>query len=600
VKGTIARAANKVRNGLSGPKARCQSPRNDLALAEFSSCPSPSEASDDASGPGIDNFTDVGECHVSLFTDGLVPYRRSILAPDAAAIVADPDQKQILACGSALAKGATAAWRAMVKTLAQCQEASDDNGGAYDFNCSDTSDAQDELTKLYAKIDEECAVLSRQQLANLGSCGKTRDELILCFLDAITQSATGLAAASFEMPALCPDFLRTFTRASAGVHDDRELEIGWRGAAHHIEASDIVSAGYNVSCSDGDCGSCSLTLDCPASGCRCDNDPSIYCANAYVSGGVCGAGTCAVFTGPPRPASIGTVPVCLMRTIDQPLSGTADFGRGAFTLNQRESTDVYLGITQFQPCPICDQNIGQCVGGENDGGPCGVDAVDPTFGNLSYSCPPSTASNITTAAPASANVVLSTGSASLAAGDACDPPLAMLNCACGVCENDQTLTCNGDGDCPGITGPCSQGLGEDRRPNNCSTLTCTNTGGEEGICTGSSFDNQNYCDGVKYEDGRGFLGCLNNGDCTVFGPEAGLCTLTDPNLCFLNPIDAPGKPGPTSARLAGTYCTTATSNSSVNITFGLPGPARQKVEVAVEPYCGIFGQRWVPTGWPCP
>ena len=76
-------------------------------------------------------------------------------------------------------------------------------------------------------------------------------------------------------------------------------------------------------------------------------------------------------------------------------------------------------------------------------------------------------------------------------------------------------------------------------------------------------------------DGEGFLSCTGNADCASLpNGIGGLCTITKPRECFLDPIVAQGAANAEFPIGAATFCIAQTGNGGINTVAGLPGPGR--------------------------
>ncbi len=168
-----------------------------------------------------------------------------------------------------------------------------------------------------------------------------------------------------------------------------------------------------------------------------------------------------------------------------------------------------------------------------------------------------------------------TGSASL--------PLPQLTCAfgipctCGLCTGDASVACSSNADCAAAAaGTCAGDPGD--YPNNCNDGTCTPDGNGEGVCASGPDDK--FCDGIVRANGKGFLSCQTNYECSadVLGQDVGGCTLTEPRRCFPDSIAGTGTASPSAPQLASAYCSAPSVNGFMNTALGLPGPVKLQVE----------------------
>lgn len=287
---------------------------------------------------------------------------------------------------------------------------------------------------------------------------------------------------------------------------------------------------------------------------------------------------------------------------------------------------------------------GLCIEGEQAGLPCDVGGVNPSFpavagalpggGGYSLDCLPTTGSNISGEGLA-LDVTQTTGTSTLPA----TLPCTGGNCFCKTCSADPAMACSADSDCTGAScavspnfacasnadcssldlgnclgihrcsratsvscttntdcknyssgGPCkpssctalgSRGVAPS--PNACSDGLCNDLGDGEGACATGPDDRT--CDGLVRADGRGILSCANNTDCTTNSPLNGTCSLVERRACFLDPIVATGSADPDFPVGVATFCVPPTSNNSINLVAGLPGPTRLRNQGRSQAFC---------------
>jgi hypothetical protein len=306
----------------------------------------------------------------------------------------------------------------------------------------------------------------------------------------------------------------------------------------------------------------------------------------------CGGARCSYHLFPPMHWYAAGTPACIIDRIVG-LGSSLSFDQlGAFDLVIERVADVALGIAQSHPCPLCNGDMtandgvrdGTCNGGARNGLACDVNGTDATFGSSSLDCPPS--NPMLTFQNLSHGHVLSSASASLPFGDACDAPYGSMSCACGVCSGDNSVACNGDSDCAALTlGTCEKGAnGASRKPNVCSDNTCEFAGGNKGKCDG---ENDRYCDEFTRADGSGILGCSNNADCNALDTECpngecGVCELLEPKRCFQDPITVSSVGNnPAVALLSEVSCIPASTHTVTNAVAGFPGPKRTHIRFRV-------------------
>jgi hypothetical protein len=319
--------------------------------------------------------------------------------------------------------------------------------------------------------------------------------------------------------------------------------------------------------------------------------------------------------GPPFPVSAGNTPVCTLNFLSQDVTGTLDLDDGTSELQVDLISRVHFGVSSTQPCPVCEGDPapqdgvrgGTCIGGTNDGELCDTQAFDATFAKeslgrgSSLDCPPYGGMNIL---PPELIIPLdlTTGSTSLGFDDPCDAPLGSLDCACGVCSLDTTLSCVNDAECSMVgAGSCVRGdaAAPVRQPNDCSdilngcgAIADAPAGSNRGECNDAMADTESFCDGVlaRRGDGRAYVLCTDDADCashecdpTTPAPDGcGQCALEQRRECFLDPITATGDPDVEQPLLVSTFCVPPTSSAAINGAYGLAGPARTGVELDVD------------------
>ena len=175
-----------------------------------------------------------------------------------------------------------------------------------------------------------------------------------------------------------------------------------------------------------------------------------------------------------------------------------------------------------------------------------------------------------------------------------------------ACSNAVNRTCASNADCglqPGgdcVVSTCtSSGLGVLPQPNKCNGGVCDDIGdGFNGRC--ATGPDQGYCDGLLRIDGRGIQSCGSNADCT--NVNLGACTLSERQLCFLEPIEAQGDPDPVYPVAGSVFCVPPTENSSINSVAGLPGPGRVINQGEAKTFCASNpAVQYTPGGTPaCP
>ncbi len=360
---------------------------------------------------------------------------------------------------------------------------------------------------------------------------------------------------------------------------------------------------------------CTIDSECPSSGCS-------------------GVGTCQLYFGPPMPIHAGNVGTCVLSQFAPGLTGTYDAETGAAAMTVRLSSRVYAGqVSQDTPCPVCDGDGapndgvagGTCTGGSRAFESCdgnGTTPGRPDFGTTSFDCPP----HVIPIAVMPLELVTSTGAESkviTAASPNCTAGgFTTTKCACDTCNNANAEPCAVNADCPisggnpGICGgrrclggvnngaPCTNVSacpgggacvrpGEPSRPNSCiddcatpaDGTICVDAGGGQGVCPeGPPVGNCSVASGHPQRNCFSDAECCNTPPaCAGDPPVPGDCQIHN-RSCFLDnglggAITATGMSDPpvrdvSDPTLASVFCVSPTSAPAVNISSGLPGPAR--------------------------
>jgi hypothetical protein len=569
--------------------AKCALPANSAALAQFPRCPSPADADDGIDG--VDDFTELAACETTINTDGIEMMRRYVLDPDYDSIGALPNSKNVAKCGNAIARNVTKAWRAAAKLRGKDQATRDHNGQSYEYAAHAVSTTAIEIDCL-GGISNGCSGLASPDFHALRACNNSAGGVAVCTCKAALKNAHGATAVAYDMDGVCPSEALVSINSrggGGGILTDTALDVGWTGLGHGGDVDDRVVGSVNLACSSDDCSSCQVSVDCDGGNCRCRNNQSIACTVPFVTGGPCGAGTCAVVLGPPLPFSAGGSPMCVVNVMTSALTGVADAGTGKANVTIESETFLGLGIAQNQPCPTCSG--GTCQGGFNNGAPCTVDAIHPDFGPLSYDCQFRWVGDVF---PDEFELALELTDApvSLAFEEQADPPFTGMAVACGTCSGDNDVACMNDAECAALAlGTCGRAPAAAlRQPNDCTDLTCeeiAGSGGKRGVCTG---DSDLYCDGFVRQGGGGIITCASDLDCSSLDTDCpandcGTCTLEQPRGCYLDPIIEDGVNGPDGAEVVSTFCFPSTISSGINAAVGLPGAARLKLDVDFTAYC---------------
>jgi len=599
-KGKVPGTKQKLLDGIT--KA-CDDTAAAVALGEHQLCGTP------VGGAAITSFGQVGPCLNDLVDNNVARLKVALLAPDYAGALAD---KVANKCIGAIGKNATKYLSTIMKEQSKAVNGSDKLGG--DSNYANPGDPSGKigaaLGKLDAGIHKACDPLTPAQWAIVRTCDDDVNGAIDCISKKVQAIAEGLNASAYDQPGSCASGVKVQIHQDAAGGADlgpTELDVGFTGFGHNAGLIDDFVGAVNIDCgaaTGNDCTSCNVTLSCDEGNCRCSNNIHTVCDTPLAAGGVCGAGTCRVFFGPPLPLSASGTPTCVVNEITAELVGTANLATGESDTSVANRALVYGGISQSRPCPTCVG--GTCQGGANAGQACTIDGRSETFGDTSYDCAPTALANIS-GSGLKINLDLTDGTVNMPFALPCDPPLGILDCACSTCTGDNTLGCNSDAECAAAAaGTCrTDGLhgGALRVPNGCNTACIPVPGNPtEGVCDGDG-PVDNYCAGLVKANGGGVITCSNNGDCDALDPECqggdcGDCTISEPRKCFLDPIVANGSPGTEGAVLVSDFCSAPTSSGSVNSAAGTPGPSRLSLDFEFFGKCAD-GSPWGPGGANC-
>ncbi len=397
-----------------------------------------------------------------------------------------------------------------------------------------------------------------------------------------------------------------------------DLDTGWTGQSHDSHAPSNGRLTLNSSCPGSThptCGVC--TLSGPATNAggmafnnrRCITDTAITCTtNADCPG----ASPCRFHFGAPLPLSAGGVSVCVTNEITQAVTGTMDVNAGTSQANVILLSRVHNGPTVDRPCPTCE--AGLCTAGPHMGDPCTINGSSPSYGDLSYDCPPDVAANIgNLPVPLDLRTGTQTKTLSAAGPNCTQTGFTGLECFCGTCNSASAEPCDENADCPDPAGPvgpicagrrcvgganigaacsvnsecpgatCSPNAVNSKatRPNECDDTVCAanppdTDSIDEGVCSGGPFEL--FCAPAET-----FRGCSTDGDCPVPGDT---CTggrfrecFTDDNGAIGGDVSVGGVADPftgntSNPTLGALFCIAPTSSSSVNSVTGLPGLGR--------------------------
>jgi len=499
------------------------------ARHELVSCPEPCSSTPGDGGAPITNpmagYTEVGRC-LACMARGIVESRAAVILGSPAAPLADSAEQK---CHQAIGKGYGKHLATLFKERTKCQKDAD-KALEHDITACSTADPKQKISKALTKasdaIDASCAGVD---LLAMDSCSIVSiGDLQTCLADENNTVGDAAFPQHYQLPedgTVCPTSLTLVTKSGfspQGESSATRIDTGWNGLGHgqDLVHGYKVSVGLDCPSATSPCGSCTITgvMDAGAqfaSFSRCVDDSTIACSAPFTADPACAgtsSGQCGFYLGAPQPASASNAPACAMNRMLGDISGTVDPDSGASNIVNRIGSKVHLGIQQTQPCPLCVGDTkaqdglagGTCLGGENNGDPCDVQATDATFAvppdGVSLDCPPKPGQNVT-GAGLKLTADLTTGTDTLAFGTPCDfplwnPPAIALQCACAVCSGDPTRPCD--------TNACSGDLGR----------VCLSTGDcQLGACTGSMCDNDPS------------VSCATNGDC-----DFGTCSVTDCDL----------------------------------------------------------------------
>jgi hypothetical protein len=400
----------------------------------------------------------------------------------------------------------------------------------------------------------------------------------------IDESGTCTCVADGDGPCAPATIIRTIH--SKYLPSDTSLSTGWSGSAHDVDIPDGTGETVDVVC-DNHCENCEISLNVqagePTSNCRCTSDPTQSCTAINGSDPTsCGSfdPTCRCYFGSPLPLSSGGTPACVVNRIRQDYGGTMDLRTGVWNDEIRLAAVVHLGLSTTAPCPVCNGDPapndgargGTCSGGIGSG-PCDANGVHPTFGATSWDCLPTSAANIS-GTGLLINLNSSTGEQIRPNALPCDTP-GGAECPCRLCSGNGNLGCSSDAECAAAgAGTCTVTGGAGVVLNQCDGFACS----ANGQCTTGPVDT--YCDDTVHPDGRGFLPCSSDGDCST-----GTCSVIDLRRCFPDPTTISGDPDRYEPVTGALFCIAPTSNVAINLAAGLPGPGSLNLEFNADVRC---------------
>jgi len=591
----------------------------------------------------LDSMAEVGACLACVAADVAGDVGAATLgSPDPTGL--DADERR---CRGAIAKGYGRYLAAAFKGETSCQLDQDEAGNDALETCRSSlagdpkGRAASALSKAAAGLDKACVTA----LTDLDGCSAVDvDSLKTCTAAAWSGAEDDAFVSGYELPALvCPAAIRATIHAGCGTEASEAgscdsgfesatvLSQGWNGQGHGMDVTDAFTLAVDVSCAGSDAGSCGICTttgvsdDNPqhASFTRCLDDPSVPCSNPFGMDPACNGGSggpCKYFLGPPLNDLASGTPLCTLNVLQADIVGaTMDAETGAADLTLELRSIVYTGVSVSRPCPYCrndatpqdGQADGTCFDGPRDGEPCDVQGFDLTFApvddvlgptsGVSLDCPPHPGSN-SSGSGLAITLPLTTGTSTKGADDACEFPNESLDCFCGLCSGDATVSCSNDADCSTLgLGNCGSAPGIDRKPNNCTDGICYPVPGQSdrGACSSDvamTPDQDSFCSGVLRANGSGTLHCGTNADCSAYvtgstnpdhwvcpSDDCGTCSVSTVRSCFLDPIEISGSPDPANPTLAATFCLQTLSSAGKNASRGYPGPGSIRVETSIEP-----------------
>lgn len=609
----------------------------DSLLAQYPACPAPADAIDDGGATtGIDDFDELSRCLTTLVESGV-----GDASLDAMGSPNERMLQALISCQKSLGRGVGGLVRAYLEERRKCQHDADGGGGAAEYSCDDT-DPRGKIARAQAKLADlvfrACDFIPQQELMKLNACSDTaggladcaqasgdihgaeliRDAYVLPDAPTTTTTTTTLptgCGSSFPQcdgacapgdfcqntgtqcecvagtgPCAPATLLRHLNARYGTPGSLTQLSTGWTGKTHIVDVPDDSFDAIDLTC-DGNCENCSVSLNKrigdETSNCRCAADPRTTCTaiNGADSTNCSGLDpTCTCYFGPGLAISSGGTPVCVLNQIREDYTGSINLRLGEFSDVIKLSSLVHLGISQFAPCPTCDNDTtagdgvrdGTCNGGLQNGQTCDTNGTHLTFGPTSFDCPPASSSNIS-GSGLQIDLHLQSGSQSLTAALPCDAPAGQL-CPCRVCSGNSQLGCTSDAECAAASaGTCTAGGDVPIQPNQCTDGVCS----AQGLCEAGPVDK--YCDGALHADGRGFVSCTTDIDCGALG--AGTCTVLDLRRCFPDPITVTGSADIYNPVTGAIFCIPPTTNIAVNQTAGLPGPGTIQLDSDIDVRC---------------
>jgi len=496
------------------------------ADALYSSCPG--DCASDV--PSLDGMGDVADCIICITRDQVEGLSETIHGTPST-----PLAGATRACETTVGKASSKLFNAVLRDVAACEALEEAAGGESADYCTlqafPSNRAEDALFDAENAIVEACDLAS---FAGLDGCADSQFGIAECTGEETLTSTQELALGVFALETLattttttsttttttlpppdpqCPDVgelvlyardsntpcstnaecaaPRTCDPVAAICKSPSDLDSGWTGHAHDSDLDSAVITRSRLVCPGPApvCGMCYIAgVDPSFNVCRCSNNTRTVCDEPFAADADdCGGATCDCYFGAPIPLSSAGTPACIVNRYAEDITGTVNLDAGSSDIGARLRTQVFLGITTTQPCPICggrcsndttkvciiDSDCGAgntctadvpndgvrngiCFKGTNTGLSCDVMGLNPSFpaipggaiggGGYSLDCMPSPGINISGQGLA-LHVTQTTGTSVLNATLPCEGG----QCPCLVCSAKEEEACNSNADCTGAS-----------------------------------------------------------------------------------------------------------------------------------------------------
>lgn len=551
--GALAATERALRDRLvsaSGPCAASPS-----ILAASAGCKSPAETADDGGATlGTDDFSELASCRIAT--------TRALVESTARQVLGSPDVTGLtpaaLGCRTTLAGLATRLLETILRERVRCQTTLDFAGGPLEYGCEgEDPDGRiaAALQKLAGRIEARCGDLDLDEADTMDSCGDTAAQLRDCVGTRIIEPiGSGLASSPYTS-GVCPRGLVVEVLGGrASGKSETSVDWGENGLAHRQDIAEGATLALRLDCDAETCGSCDVALDPreaePDGNCRCRSDASISCSTIHGSDPACSGGHCDCFVFPPQPIGASGTPICVLQTLEAPISGTVDPARGSVSIGLETRARIHLGTSIEQPCPRCEGDAvvgdglrdGNCDGGSRAGLPCDTNAMHGTYGAMAHDCPPSPAA---------------------AMGDGAVVEMAPLT--------------DGRSESP----PSACGAGD-----SCVGACVVDANGDDWNCDDEG-PTDFFCDGILTASGDGVQACSDHEDCELL--DSGSCSLSRRRSCLPDPLVVDGSAA--SGRSLGPFRSRLVAASPSCFLVVAPpndaGYVRFRYEAFLDPKCGV-------------